>query len=485
MHDPKFEQEVQRRMHDLEFVPSESVWAGIQQGIAPRGRRRAVAIFWWLFPGMLLLAGGLVMYRHSDSTGGVAVVVPAAGAVKPAGGTGSTVGNGVGSGAGETGNPVAANGAGGAGNGVAGNGVAGNGTGGVVNRIAGSGTGQTGNGVMDSRVGGTGNEIGGSGAGQTGNEIADRTVAGGEVGAVVARRTSWERYQPALIGGMASRKGIQGPPLNWRPVNTAVSGIGRARHPWSAGFAAGGGVSSIHSATENALVSMAPVISSNYNFAVSGAPRPQLQMLSPTSPGTGGSKQNKTEVKMDYSYWAGIYGEKQLSARWSVDIGLNLHYYSLRFETNNPVAAYAPTSATLFTTTTLTYTPNSANANSNAGMQTYNNRYYFLEVPVTAQWKLNHSRSLPLFLRGGAVLSYLLSSNGLYYDNSSGTYKSDNGVVRRAQAGVNSGLMVGLPIRGMQIQAGPEVQYALTSMLTTGSGGGNMLYGGVRVAVMR
>src|SRR5208282_5033299 len=91
MHDPKFEQEVQRRMNDLEFVPSESVWAGIQQGIAPRQRRRAVAILWWLFPGMLLVAGGLLMYRHSAPKNAVAAAAPAAESGKSAGGSGDGI----------------------------------------------------------------------------------------------------------------------------------------------------------------------------------------------------------------------------------------------------------------------------------------------------------------------------------------------------------------------------------------------------------
>jgi hypothetical protein len=242
----------------------------------------------------------------------------------------------------------------------------------------------------------------------------------------------------------------------------------------------GGGAASIRSAAGNALATT----SSANNISAASSNVTRSLSFPPANTAAGSSKQNKADVKADYSYWAGIYGEKQLSARWSVDIGLNLHYYSVRFQTNNPVTA-APTSASLFTSTTFTYSLDSANANPNAGVQTYYNRYYFLEVPVTAQWKLNHSRSLPLFWRGGVVLSYLMSSTGLYYDNSSGTYKRDNGVVRRTQAGVNSGLLVGLPVRGVQIQAGPEVQYALSSMLTTGSGGGHMLYGGMRVALMR
>jgi hypothetical protein len=455
MHDPKFEQEVQRRMHDLEFVPSESVWAGIQQGIAPRERRRAVAILWWLFPGMLLLAGGIVMYRHSASTSGVAAVVPAPAAGKP----------------------VAA---GGVGTGVA---IAGRSAGVVVGRSRVT-TGNTARATDLGETQGSGGERVVTGA------IGDAAVAGvqeGTEGTMVARGASLERYRPGLIGGIAFRRGVKAPPLDLRGVNTAVSGIRQPRHPWSAGFGAGGGVSSVHSGSGNVLVS-APSVNNNsyaYSFLSGNSPIPRSNAINPNNSTSGGSKQNKFDVKLDYSYWAGIYGEKQLSARWSVDIGLNLHYYSFRFETNNPVIAFAPSSASLFTSTTLTYTASSANAYSADGVQTYYNRYYFLEVPVTAQWRVNRSHTLPLFWRGGAVLSYLMSSNGLYYDNSSGTYEKDNGVVRRIQGGVNSGLMVGLPVRGVQIQAGPEVQYSLSSLLTTASGGGHMVYGGVRVALMR
>lgn len=439
-------------MNDLEFVPSESVWAGIQQGIVPRERRRAVAILWWLFPGMLLLGGGIMMYRHSASTSRVAAAVPAAGSGKTAGGVGKGV-----EGGGVPGN-------GNSGNGVSGNGISGNGTAGAGNgiKVSGAGIWSAGSGGSDAGIG----------------------VEGGTQGA----RASRERYHPGLIAGMVFRRGVSGPPLDLNPVNTAVSGISQPRHPWVAGFAAGGGVSSIYSGSGNALVSMPTSYSSNngyLNLFSNSSPFPRSIGITPNSSAAGGSKQNKFDVKLDYSYWAGIYGEKQLSARWSVDIGLNLHYYSFRFETNNPVNVFAPSSASLFTSTTLTYTASPATANSADGVQTYYNRYYYLEAPITVQWKVNRSRTLPLFWRGGAVFSYLMSSNGLYYDYSSGSYEKDNGVLRRTQAGVNSGLMVGFPVRGVQIQAGPEVQYSLTSLLKPGYGGGNMVYGGVRVALMR
>ncbi len=424
MHDPKFEQEVQRRMHDLEFVPSESVWAGIRQGIAPRKRRRAVVLFWWLFPGMLLVAGGIVLYRHSASVGGVATAVPAVETGRQAGGAGIGVrprGNG---------REVTA--------------VVENGTGGAE-RVAGAGV--------------------------------------WAAVAAVARQTSMERYQPGLIRVLGSRRGINAPPLEWQPVNTAVSGISRPRHPWAVGFAAGGGAASVYSGAGAALTTLSSANTYASNGAVTyNLSRPQALANNSTA---GGAKQNMTDVQPGYSYWAGIYGEKLLAARWSVDIGLNLHYYSVRFETNGDAPSYAPSYASLFNSTSYTFAQNSASASSGGGVQTYYNHYYFLEVPAAVQWKLNHNRSFPLYWRGGPVFSYLMSSNGLYFDNSTGNDEKDNGVVRRLQASIQSGLMVGLPVRGMQVQAGPEVQYALTSMLKAGSGGGHMVYGGIRVALVR
>jgi hypothetical protein len=442
MRDPKFEQEVQRKMNDLEFVPSESVWAGIRQGIAPRRRRRAVVLFWWLFPGALLVAGSMLIYRHSVSTGRIATVVPVVKTSKPADGAPNRVAPQV--------------------------------AGGAEFKVGGAG-------VVDERAEDEKTtKTGGAAIGKTSHgTVGDGTK--GEGALVVAE----ERYQPELIRGWGTRKGINAPPLEWQPVKTAVSGINRPRHVWAVGFAAGGGVASILSGGGTALTTLPSSNHNGGNAAYSSNVGQLSRPLNYPIAGAAGVKQNKTEVQVDYSYWAGIYGERRLSGRWSIDVGLNLHYYSVRFETNEEALYYPSTSASLFGASSYTYALNTANVASGGGVQTYHNNYYFLEVPATLQWRLNRNPSLPLFWRGGVVFSYLMSSNGLYYDNATGNDEKDNGVVRRTQASVQSGLMIGLPVRGVQIQAGPEFQYTLTSMLTVGSGGGHLVYGGLRVALMR
>src|SRR5690242_9167984 len=78
MHDPKFEKEVQQKMAELEFSPSESVWANVDAAINGRRRRRA-GMFWrFALPGLLLVAGGAWYFlREAPSKTAVTAVTHA------------------------------------------------------------------------------------------------------------------------------------------------------------------------------------------------------------------------------------------------------------------------------------------------------------------------------------------------------------------------------------------------------------------------
>src|ERR1700754_3147851 len=70
MHDPKFEKEVQQKMKELEFSPSESVWANVEKEINQLHARRSFPFFWRLaLPALLLLAGGgYYFFRSKPAT---------------------------------------------------------------------------------------------------------------------------------------------------------------------------------------------------------------------------------------------------------------------------------------------------------------------------------------------------------------------------------------------------------------------------------
>ena len=67
MYDPKFEKEVQRKMEELEFSPSETVWTNIEREVTRGKRRRRIPFFWlWMAPA-LLLSGAAIGYFASPA----------------------------------------------------------------------------------------------------------------------------------------------------------------------------------------------------------------------------------------------------------------------------------------------------------------------------------------------------------------------------------------------------------------------------------
>ena len=455
MHDPKFEKAVQQKMQDLEFVPSESVWENIRREVAPRQRRRALAaIWWWLVPGMVLLGTGVALYRHSTSVSVAATGVSGSGLTAADGSPAVAPDGGSAAGVTADGSPAAAPERGSASGaqvegGRSADGVAG------TERMAG-GT------VKRERIGGL----------AIADQSAEETV---ETAGPNSGRAAYKGYQPGLIGAFEALAGIRAPRLYPKPANTVVSGLPVPKRPWMAGFAGGAGLSSVHETpvgkpASNVPYSLPPISAFNTNSAA-------------YNPSTG--KRYASDIKPDLSYWAGVFAQKPLSARWSVDLGLNIHYYSIKLHGQQVSNSFAPPSASLITSSSITYTASGTAGSGNEGEQSYTNRYYYLELPVAVQWKVNQNPMLPIFLRAGVVVSYLMASDALYYDDLSGSYYRDNAVARNVQASVASGLMVGLPVRGVRIQAGPEVQYGLTSMLSTGSSNSHLFYGGMRVALMR
>ena len=69
MYDPKFEKAVQRRMEELEFRPSESVWVNIEKAVTEQRRRRAIPFFWRLLVPAALLTAAAGAYYFGERAG--------------------------------------------------------------------------------------------------------------------------------------------------------------------------------------------------------------------------------------------------------------------------------------------------------------------------------------------------------------------------------------------------------------------------------
>jgi hypothetical protein len=204
----------------------------------------------------------------------------------------------------------------------------------------------------------------------------------------------------------------------------------------------------------------------------------------PTAAAAGrNAKQPPSEIRPDLSFSAGIQARKSLARQWTVTVGLDLLYYSTRMKVGQEVSAYTPATGSLLVSSAAAPIQTYPYYTTGEG-QSFTNRYYFLEIPASLQWQLNHSRVMPLFWEGGVSLSYLMSSNALYYDPNYGIYFKNGNVTNRAQVSLSTSLMMGLPLGSAALQVGPQIQYGLGSLLQTEAGTRHLFYGGIRIVVI-
>src|SRR5882757_1136417 len=68
MHDPKFEKEVQQKLEELSFSPSEAVWTKVERAVNGK-KRRSMPLFWLFFlPGLMLVGAGMIYFSGARTT---------------------------------------------------------------------------------------------------------------------------------------------------------------------------------------------------------------------------------------------------------------------------------------------------------------------------------------------------------------------------------------------------------------------------------
>jgi hypothetical protein len=429
-------------MEGLEFIPSESVWANIQKAVADHRRRRGGFFFWRFGLPAVLLAGLMSIAYFAATRRPGAVAAPLAHAAAPSVLTAApsvpvaalsvpaaTVASGH-----ETSRDQA-----------------------VANPIA---HGATGRGIATTDRKGTSDSFGE--ADESLNLVVSPKDA--TANALIAPYL----YQPGLAGQRNSAAVKALAPTTRKNIIT-LGRVDKPTRPWEAGFTAGGGVSRLNRLNISTSTQDQSLSANLYSFATANA---------------APSKSYVSDVRPDASFTAGIYLQKPISRRWSVNVGMNLHYYSTRITIGQQVNTYVPATASLIAPN-VSQSAQTSTAFIAGDRQVFTNHYYFLELPVNVQYQLNKSHLLPFFLEGGASLSRLMGSDALFYNAHSGTYYKDPGVLEKTQFSISSALMVGLPFRGIRIMAGPQVQYGVTPLVNNHSQGDqHFLYGGLRIVVI-
>jgi hypothetical protein len=464
MHDPEFEKEVQKRMEELEFIPSEGVWMNLQRGRYKKERRRA-PLFWlyFLLGGILVGAGGasLFYFHRSPSTISGAVTSEIAG-TPPAG----TVSN-------ETRSTAAAPAVS------------------ETRSVAGS------MGAPEATV-----AIGHFAKGRQ-RIISDPSRSVNAATASGHDRSFLDPFAAHRVAvtpiGLPLHEDIFGE-AGYQPVrspNTRIAGglttafcvvmmnkqaakkaRFSARRSWEAGFAGGGGFSSTVIPGSSRVSDLPPggmTLASSLQSSASRAARLQMRI---------------SRIQPDLSFWAGIFAERPIKKRLSLTAGLNLHYYSSRLETIADKRSLSTLNSLALGPTYFNASPYVqpvAPGSSYYAPDSYkfSNHYYFLQLPVSLIWQVNRSRKTPVFWEAGLALSRLISANALYYSEKSGLYYKDGGAANPNHLMAFSSVMVGLSLRGNSIKIGPEGQYGLTSLINKGNvGTQHLFYGGIKIIVI-
>ncbi|MBA4167084.1 MAG: PorT family protein [Chitinophagaceae bacterium] len=96
----------------------------------------------------------------------------------------------------------------------------------------------------------------------------------------------------------------------------------------------------------------------------------------------------------------------------------------------------------------------------------YNNKYHFIELPVTLHTRINNSTSLPVYWDAGFIISRLLSSTSLHFDGTIGVYYKNDRLLNQTQAGVSTGVSIALFNKTAHpLWIGPSVRSNISSVL--------------------
>jgi hypothetical protein len=194
--------------------------------------------------------------------------------------------------------------------------------------------------------------------------------------------------------------------------------------------------------------------------------------------GGGGTRSSPSSFKQGISVSAGLFLKRSINKKISLSIGLNYHYYTTKIQTGSKVDSFL-----------LIYPYNVTNNGSVAlpayyrsgSAENFTNHYHFIELPVFLQLQLNHSRKIPLYWEAGASLSQFISSDGLHFNSASGVYYKDNGLFNKTQFSVSSSFLVSFSCHHALFQVGPQLQYYFTDLLKNNQGNKeHLIFGGVK-----
>jgi len=174
-----------------------------------------------------------------------------------------------------------------------------------------------------------------------------------------------------------------------------------------------------------------------------------------SSPVTSGGNPNPgyspSKLTSSFAFSAGVFFEKDILAKSKISFGLNYTYFSTKNKVGNKFDSVQ------------------TNYNSTNPLHDYNNKFYFVELPLTLKLRLNPKKSSPLYWNAGISISEFISSNALQFNSDRGLYYNDNSFFNKTQIGFSTGFLATLFSESkVPVNIGPYFYYGATKLANKG-----------------
>jgi hypothetical protein len=211
---------------------------------------------------------------------------------------------------------------------------------------------------------------------------------------------------------------------------------------WKIGITGGAGVTGIG----NGISLFGRAESLNYNYSTNPSSGPSV------------SFQTVSNERSASGYWFGLSIKRKLSERVVVSSGIEYRLYTTIIKTGVKVEKDTVIKANNDQNLSVSqYYDNSVNSS----YKNYTNRYHYLSVPVSADFKM--VKSIPVTLHAGLSLQYLVSTNAL--QNNGPLYYFDPSAFRKLQLFSEIGFNYSIEKRKAgAILIGPQIQYGLSGI---------------------
>jgi hypothetical protein len=193
-------------------------------------------------------------------------------------------------------------------------------------------------------------------------------------------------------------------------------------------------------------------------------------------PGPNSPSRTPAEVSAGLAWHAGGYVARNFGKKLGVKLGLNYELYS-----NNIRVGSQVNSARLVNQGTDMRMVEEYFTTGNS--TSYNNKYHFVSVPITLQWKMYDRARHGIVWENGVNVSRLVNSTALHFDGITGTYYKDDALFKKTQLMLSSAVLFTLKTKSkVQLYAGPHVQYGISNLVTNNAGSDRHLrYAGLKL----